>query len=159
MNRPNNKDDIMDILQTISSNIKELGNDIKGLNNDMKERNEKWKLETDKLKENTEVGLKQVSVCNDNNMTKNSEEIINKVSDSYKEELISSGDKIVENRTFKGDTVGNSDDDEKVNLLEVTDGVVISIDELDKEWKESLQIEGLQGVNFPVVLLLSLIHI
>ena len=78
-----NKDDIMDILRTISSNIKELGNDIKGLNNDMKERNKKWEGDRRQLKENTEVELKQVSVCNDN-MMKNSEEIINKVSDSYK---------------------------------------------------------------------------
>ena len=61
-------------------------------------------------------------------MTKNSEEIIYEVSDSYKNQLISSSDKIVENGVLKGDTVGNSDDNERVNSLEVIDGIVISID-------------------------------
>ena len=35
--------------------------------------------ETDQLKENTEVELKQVSVCGDSNMTKNNEVTENKV--------------------------------------------------------------------------------
>ena len=83
--------------------------------------------------------------CNEN---KNREEIISKVSDSYNEELISNSEKMVENGVFKGDTVGNSDDDERVNLLEVIDGVVISVDELEKEWKEKLPVEGLQRVKF-----------
>ena len=64
-------------------------------------------------------------------MTKNNEEISNEVSDSYKDELTSNSDKIVENGVFKGDT-------KKIN----------SDDELEKEWKESLQVEGLQRVNF-----------
>ena len=36
---------------------------------------------------------------------------------------------------------------ESVNLVGVIDGVVISIDELEKEWKESLQVEGLSLIH------------
>ena len=89
------------------------------------------------------------------NTGKGSENVINvatenKVSnnDNYSNELTSSGDKIVENGVCKSDIVCNSDDDERVNLLEVINGVVISIDGLEKEWKEHLQVKGLKRVNF-----------
>ena len=50
---------------------------------------------------NTEVELKQVS--GGSNITINNEEIINKVSYSCKNELISNSDKIIENELFKND--------------------------------------------------------
>ena len=95
-----------------------------------------WGIDMGKLSANEnnevtdEIGV-NTGENNGDKMTKNNEEIINEVSDSYKNELTSSSGKIVENRVFEGDIV-------KIN----------SDDELEKEWKESLQVEGLERGNF-----------
>ena len=54
----------------------------------------------------------------------NNEEIINEVSVSYKNELTSSGDKIVENGVFKDDTVKTNSGDEVLVKVEFNNEVL-----------------------------------
>ena len=65
-------------------------------------------------------------------MTKNSEEIVNEVSDSYKEELISSSGKIVENELFKSDKVKTNSGDEVFVEVEFNNEVLESVDEIER---------------------------
>ena len=99
---------------------------------------ETWKIETDKLKENTEVELKQVSVCNDNKVMKNNEKIINEVSDSCKNKLTISSGKIVENELFKSDTVKKNRGDEVFGEVEFNNEVLASVDETERGCEERL---------------------
>ena len=49
---------------------------------------------------------------------------------------------------FECDTVSNSRIDESIKSVEVSNGVVISTDELEKEWRDSLNVEYEQRANF-----------
>ena len=79
-------------------------------------------------------------------MMNNNEEIINEVSDSHKNELTNSSGKIVENEIYKSDTVKINSDDENIEIVRESEGV--------------MGVGGCEGVEISVYKLeLSLIHI
>ena len=47
--------------------------------------------------------------------------------------------------------MNNSNDDESIKLVEVSDGVIISVNEVEREYEESLSESGGRGQIFPVV--------
>ena len=57
-------------------------------------------------------------------------------------------DDVSENGVSENDTLNNSSDDENIMGVEVS-GEVISVNELEREWKESLSEYGGQRANFP----------
>ena len=52
--------------------------------------------------------------------------------------MLNNNKDVFEKGVSKSDTVGNSGDDESVNLVEFIEGVVVSVNELEREWRESL---------------------
>ena len=87
--------------------------------------------ESKKRKEGAENGTyNKVSGCNGikNNdgvmITNNNEEIINEVSDSYKNELTSSSGKIVENEVFNGDKMKINSGDENIEIVSESERVM-----------------------------------
>ena len=67
---------------------------------------------------------------------------------------------VVENEASKKDTLNDSrNDDENRRIFAVSNGVVISVNELEREYMESLNVEWVQRANFPGGICLSLIHI
>ena len=87
---------------------------------------------------------------NDEMMTNNNQVIVDKVIEVNTSVMLSDNSDAVENEVSMCDTLSNISDDERGRLVGVSNEVLVSVDELEKEWKESLQVEGLQ---------LSLIHI
>ena len=52
----------------------------------------------------------------------------------------------------KSDTLSNSSDNENIIGVEVSDEVIISVNELEREWRESLsEYGGSKGQIFPMV--------
>ena len=100
----------------------------------------------------TQIVNKKVS--DSGNMTKNSEEIINnKVSGNYGSESnievkSENNNDIIKNVVLENKVVNIESDDEVLVGVEFNKGMVVSIDKLERE---SLQVEGLQRVNFPQV--------
>ena len=89
-------------------------------------------------------------------MTKINEGIVDKVSggvniSNYNGEIMLNKNNgyIVENGVSKNDTVSDSSDNESLKSVEVNDGVLVSIDELERGYEESLMGYGGQRVNFP----------
>ena len=85
----------------------------------------------------------------------NNEGIINEVNDNhngdnYNSELTGNNG-VVESGASKNDTVNNISDNENIMGVEVS-GVVISVDELEKKWRDSLRENRVQSVNFPRVI-------
>ena len=85
------------------------------------------------------------------NENMNDEEIINEVSSNYSNEfnseIKSDNSDVVEKEVSMCDTLSNISDDESGRLVGINNEVLVSVDELEKEWEESLQVEGLQRVN------------
>ena len=88
---------------------------------------------------------------NGGKITKNYEEIINKVSVSYKNELTSSSGKIVENEIYKSDTVKINSDDDNIETVGCSERVEISICKLEREYEENYFVNIGQRVKFPQV--------
>ena len=92
------------------------------------------KVSKDSMKGNNEVtdgiGV-NTGENNGDKMTKNNEETINEVSVSHTNELTINSGKIVENGVFKDDTVKINSGDEVLVEVELNNGVVESVDELE----------------------------
>ena len=56
---------------------------------------------------------------------------------------------IVENGVSKNDMVSNSRYDENIMGVEVSEGVVVSVDDLEREWRESLSEHWWRRAIFP----------
>ena len=56
---------------------------------------------------------------------------------------------VVENEVSMYDTLSNGSDNESRKLVGVSNGVLVSVDELEKEWRESLKVECVQRADFP----------
>ena len=104
------------------------------------------------------VKSKPDEIVNTSNITKSSEGIINSSNvcssnNGYNKEFISDNNDIknadvIENGISKSDTVDNSSNIESRKLVDVSNEVVISIDELEKEWRDSLNAEYKKRANF-----------
>ena len=55
---------------------------------------------------------------------------------------------IIENGVSEIDTFNKSSDDVSIKLVEISNGVVMSVGELEREWEESLNEFGVQRANF-----------
>ena len=125
-----------------------------------------------KRKESRESELKQVNnFDSDNhnndklsaNKNRNNKEIIDKVSESENisdnhngEIMLNNNNKdIVENVVPKSDIVSNSSNDESIKLVEVIEGIVVTGDELEREWRDSLKEYWGWRADFPVMMLVK----
>ena len=139
----------------------ELKIDINNVKNKCVSQCNELKRDMEKVVESVEKQIKSKSnqivdttVSNSGNMTTNSEEINDKVcTDDYNEMLTSNNNDIkngdvIENGVSKSDTVDNSSNIERRKLVDVSKKVVISIDELEKEWRDSLNAEYKKRANF-----------
>ena len=113
-----------------------------------KKQNEKWERDRCKLKENKESELKQVSKFdgenNNSGVSLSAKQVtVDKVSNSVNYDDVNKGEimvnnnnnEVVENEVSMYDTLSNGGDNESRRLVGVSNGVVISVDELERELK------------------------
>ena len=82
------------------------------------------------------------------------EEIINK--DKI---MVNNNNKVADNEVFMHDMVNSRNNDESRKLFGVSNGVALSVYELEREYKDSLNVECEQRAKFSRDVGLSLIHI
>ena len=155
-----------------STMVKQMQDDV----NDIRKRKES-KRDTGKRNENNNTEIMENKVIgfdsedrenisdnhNDDKLSANeninNEGIVDKVSngvnisDDYNGEIMMNKNNkdVVENGVSKSDTVNNSSDEENIMGVEGSEGVIISVNELEREWKESLSGCWGQRANFPCV--------
>ena len=148
----------LDALNNRLDNSDEKFYEIRGIiNKRFDESDEKWDKLIDSTKQmNNGYNTESVVVTENGNHDDgklSANENINKVSDDSNGEIItnsngssSNANQVMNYKVSGGVKISN---DESRKLFEVSNRIVISVDELEKEWKESVQVEELQRVNFP----------
>ena len=88
-------------------------------------------------------------ITNRNGVSLNAKQVRNyKASGGVKMSNDYNGSEIILNQD-NGDTLSNSGDNENKMSVEVNQGLLVSVYELEKEWRDSLNVEYEQRANFP----------